>query len=241
MKKLLFAAILLGVGAPRVWAQPDEPKVESRVDNAEGKEEASDPDPSRHFNFTNVHYSGKDEYGGTYGDNTEVTPDGKHIEEEPMSPPFVFMLINFGILLILLGKFGWPMARQVAEERSDQIKDALEEAAKLRDQAAKKLAEYEARIKGVDDEIKSLVEGIRKDAEADKARILATAAAQSAAMKRDAELRIAAEIEQARAQLTQEVTAAAVAATEKILKDKATPDDQRKLVSTFISNLGAPQ
>ena len=35
-----------------------------------------------------------------------------------------------------------------------------------------KLAEYETRIKGVDAEIKKLVDGIRADAEADKARIL---------------------------------------------------------------------
>ena len=157
-----------------------------------------------------------------------------------MSPPFTFMLINFGILLWLIGKYGAPVAKKLAEDRHDQIKDALDEAAKLRDQAAKKLAEFETRIKGVDAEIKALVDGIRKDAETDKARILEAAAAQAAQMKRDAELRIAAEIDLARAQLTQEVTAAAVTATEKILKDKATPDDQRTLVSTFISNLGAP-
>ena len=152
------------------------------------------------------------------------------------------MLINFGILLVLLGKYGAPVAKKLAQDRHDQIKNALDEAAKLRDQAAGKLAEYEKRIKDVDVEIKALVDGIRKDAENDKVRILEAAAAQAAQMKRDAELRIAAEIELARAQLTQEVTAAAVTATEKILKDKATLEDQRILVSgPFISNLGAPQ
>ena len=58
-------------------------------------------------------------------------------------------------------------------------------------------------------------------------------------MKRDAEQRIAAEIEIARAQLTSEVTAAAAAATEKLLREKVTPDDQHKLVSTFISERSA--
>jgi F-type H+-transporting ATPase subunit b len=56
--------------------------------------------------------------------------------------------------------------------------------------------------------------------------------------KRDADLRIAAEIEMARAQLTREVTLAATAASEKILREKVTPDDQRKLVSNFLSNMG---
>ena len=85
-------------------------------------------------------------------------------------------------------------------ERHDTIKTALDEAAKLREQAADKLAEYEARIKDVDVEIKKLVEGIRADAEADKARILDNAAKQAAQLKKEAEQRIAAEIELARAQ-----------------------------------------
>ena len=238
MKRIVLAALLVS-GVHVAYAQPDEPKLESKVDNAEGKTEPVDPDPSQHFNYTNVHYSGKDEYGGKYGDGKETNKQGTVLhEEEPMSPPFVFMLINFGIFLVLLGKWGGPAANKLAAERHDEIKDALDEAAKLRDQAKQKLDEYEDRIKGVDSEIKALVAGIRKDAEADRERIVAAAAAQAAQMKRDAELRIAAEIEQARAQLTAEVTAATVAATEKIVKDKATPDDQRKLVATFISDVG---
>jgi F-type H+-transporting ATPase subunit b len=243
MTKLAVAALLLVGG--RVYAQPAAPAEAERSaaekpESLAKHEEPSDPDPTRHFNYTNVHYHGKDEYGGAYGDGEEVTPTGQKVEEEPMSPPFVFMLINFGLLLIILGKWGWPVAKKLAEDRHDQIKTQLDEAAALRDKAEQKLAEYETRIKDVDVEIKALVDGIRKDAEADKVRILAAAEAQAAQMKRDAELRIAAEIEQARAQLTQEVTAAAIAATEKIVKDKATPDDQKKLVSAFISNIGAP-
>jgi F-type H+-transporting ATPase subunit b len=240
MKSLVIATILLG--ATHVYAQADEPKTESRVDDAAGKPEPPSEDPTEHFNYTNIHYSGKDEYGSAYGDGVETTPKGHVLhEEEPMSPPFVFMLINFGILLVLLGKWGAPAAKKLAVERHDLIKNALDDAARLRDQAAKKLAELQTRIKDVDSEIKALVDGIRADAESDKVRILEAATAQAAAMKKDAEQRIAAEIELARAQLTREVTIAAVNATEKLLKDKSTTDDQRKLVSTFIQNVGAPQ
>lgn len=206
-------------------------------------------DPSKHFNWADhwFSYGKKDVYGGPLGDGKMVDPHtgevvidphtGAPAAEETMSPPFVFMLLNFGILLLILAKFGGPAARKLAQERHDQIKTALDEAAKLRDQAAKKLAEYEERIKDVDNEVKKLVDGIRADAEADKKRILEAAAAQAAQMKRDAEMRIAAEIELARAQLQREVAAAAAAATEKLLKEKVTADDQNKLVATFISNV----
>jgi F0F1-type ATP synthase membrane subunit b/b' len=242
MTKLLLIATLLAPSFALAQTS-DEPKTASVDDAAAGKQhEEQQEDPTQHFNYTNTDWRGKDEFGGKYGDGVETTKDGVTLhEEEPMSPPFMWMLINFGILLIILGKWGAPVARKLAEERSDLIKNALDEAAKLRDQAAKKLAEYETRIKDVDSEIKALVDGIRKDAEADKIRILEAAQAQSAQMKREAEQRIAAEIDLARAQLTAEVTLAAIAATEKLVKDKATPDDQRKLVSSFISNIGAPQ
>src|SRR5262249_18019731 len=134
---------------------------------------------------------------------------------------------------------GRPVAHKVAEDRHDQIKTALDEAAKLRKQAADKLAEYEARLKDADEQIKQLVEGMRVDAKNEEARILAAAAALATQMKRDAELRIAAEIELARAQLTHEVAAASAAATEKLLREKLTAGDQQTLVNAFITDVSS--
>jgi F-type H+-transporting ATPase subunit b len=164
---------------------------------------------------------------------------GEKEEEEPASPPFIFMLINFGIFLIILGKTLLPAGQKMSAERHDQIKNALDEAAKLREQAAKKLAEYETRIKDVDGEVKKIVDDIRAAAEEDKKRILENAERQAKQMQHDAELRIAAEIEMARAKLSREVAVAASAATEKLLREKVTPDDQKKLVGNFISGMGA--
>jgi F0F1-type ATP synthase membrane subunit b/b' len=239
-------------GAPGDSAKAEEPGTEHQsggpsAPNEKANEEANEEeaDPSKHFNFLGqkpghlFDYSGKDEYGGSMGDGKMVDPATGQVvhEEEPASPPFVFVLINFAILLGLLAWFGGPAARKLAQERHDEIKTALDEAAKLRDQAAKKLAEYETRIKDVDSEVKKLVDGIRADAEADKKRILEAASVQAAQMKRDAELRIAAEIELLRAQLTREVTAAAAAATEKLLRDQLTAGDQQQLVTGFIADV----
>ncbi|MBA3461489.1 MAG: hypothetical protein H0T46_16125 [Deltaproteobacteria bacterium] len=199
-------------------------------------------DPSQTFNYANdwFSYYGKDIVGGKLGDGRNHNPEtGQTVPgaEEAMSPPFLFMVLNFLLLLALLVWKGRPAVQQIAADRHDQIKTALDEAAKLRQQAAEKLAEYELRLKDADTEIKTMVEGMKKDAESDKARILEAAERQAAQLKKDAETRIAAEIEMARAQLTREVTAAASAATEKILREKMQPADQAKLVTAFISNV----
>jgi F-type H+-transporting ATPase subunit b len=226
------------------------PGTEHHSDGPSEQDE-EEADPSRHFNFLGFEpghvfdYRGKDEYGGAFGDGKMVDPATGHVlqEEEPASPPFIFMLFNFAILLGLLAWKGRPIARQVAAERHDLIKNALDEAAKLRQQAADKLAQYETRLKDADKQIEALVEGMRVDAENDKKRILAAAEAQAAQMKKDAEQRIAAEIEAARAMLTREVTAASAAATEKLLREKMTAADQQNLVTAFLAdvqNTGAP-
>ncbi len=242
MRKILVLALLVG-GAGVASAQPAERPIPTAGEHAEAPEAPEAPvDPTTHFNFFNIHYSGKDEYGGTFGDGKETDQNGvTYSEEEPMSPPFFLALINFAILLVLLAKYGGPVVRKTAEERHDLIKSALDDAAKLRDQAKAKLGEYEKRIKDVDSEIKALVDGIRADADADKARMLAAAEAQAAQVKRDAETRIAAEILLARATLTREITAAAAKATEALVAQKLTPTDQDKLVTAFITDMGAPK
>jgi F-type H+-transporting ATPase subunit b len=198
-------------------------------------------DPSEDFRFLGPPFghSKFDVKGGKYGDGVMLDKDGNVIpgEEEPMSAPFIYMVLNFALLLFILMKFGGPAAKNAARDRHDQIKTALDEAAKLRQQAADKLAEYESRLKDADSEIKKLVEGMRADAEADKARILGNAERQAALMKKDAEQRIAAEIEYARAALTKEVSYAATKATEDLLKKKMVPSDQQKLVTSFITDI----
>ena len=245
--------------APPSDEGPPDPTPEPRTGNPDLPGVSQEPpknanahaghhDPTQQFNFFGMGYRGKDVYGGPLGDGKMVDPktgevvrDSHHpekkAEEEPMSPPFVFMVLNFLLLMALLVWKGGPVVRKLAADRHDQIKTALDEAAKLRQQAADKLAEYEGKLKDADTQIKTMVDGMKKDADAEKARILEAADRQAAQMKRDAETRIAAEIELARAQLTREVTAAAAAATEKLLREKMQPADQAKLVGNFISNV----
>jgi len=250
MKRLIV--LLLCATAGIATAQPaEEPeKNQATTRDAAGDDatkagpgkahEGEHIDPSTHFNFLDFSWRDKDEFGGKFGDGKMEDPHaGVTVhEEEPMSAPFVLMVLNFIVFLAILAKWGWPAASKLAADRHDQIKNALEEAATLRKKAAEKLAEYETRIKDLDVEIKKLVEGVRADAAADKQRILAAAEAQSVQMKKDAEQRIAAEIELARTKLTREVAAAAIAATEKLLREKVNQADQQRLVATFISDIG---
>jgi F0F1-type ATP synthase membrane subunit b/b' len=246
MKKLVVLAICALAGV----AHAEDPQAEKTPIADHDKAAAhgsSHYSPHHHFRFfgSPFGHGDKDAFGGKLGDGEMIDPatgqpvldsHGNKVEE-PMSAPFIFLVLNFVLLVWLVAKFGGRAGKKLAAERHDQIKTALDEAAKLRTQAQDKLAEYETKLKAADSEITKLVEGMRTDAEADKKRILENAERQAAQLKREAEQRIAAEIETARAALMREVSAAATGAAEKLLREKMTSADQNKVIATFIADV----
>jgi F-type H+-transporting ATPase subunit b len=191
-----------------------------------GEHEHGHGNPTDHFNYTDFGYKSKDIAGGT------LEPG-----EEPMSTPFVGMLINFGLLLLLLAWKVRPAAREFAGARHEEIKSALEEAAKLRAEAQAKVDEYTLKVQAAEAEVDKLIKDIRADAESERARIIAAAEAQARALQKDADSRIAAEIERARLALEREVVNAATQVAEKILREKTTAADQTKIVDGFLADL----
>lgn len=174
-----------------------------------------------------------------YGDKAI---DGSVLEgdKEPMAPPFVAVIFNFAIFAGLLVWKGGPPIMRYLRGRHDQVKSALEEAARIKAEASAKLAEYKAKLAAVDGEVDELVAGMRADAEAERRRLIEAAEAQAASLKKNAEDRIAAAIGRARSAIEAEVVAAAVAAAEATLREKMKKKDHNELVTSFIASFEAP-
>jgi F-type H+-transporting ATPase subunit b len=187
-------------------------------------------DPTRTFNWTSFSYKGKDLHGGTF-DTTEDPSD------EAMSPPFIAMVFNFALLVgLLVWKLRSP-ARQFAEKRHNEIKSALDEAAKLRAEAQRQVEEYSRKVAEAEGEVEKLLSDIRADALAEKQRIIAAAEQQAEVLKRDADQRIAAEIERARRELEHDVVLAAIGIAEKLLREKTSTADHNKLIEGFLGDV----
>src|ERR1041385_3684971 len=101
-------------GSPEAERAATEAAGDSAKPNDTGSEHHEGPgaeageeqeDPSKHFNFIGMKpghlfdYSGKDELGGRFGDGQMTDPEtGRQIhEEEPASPPFIFMDLAAGL------------------------------------------------------------------------------------------------------------------------------------------------
>jgi len=224
---LMLAPFVLALGLAGV-AYAQEEGAQTEAEGAEHGHEVETEVPS--INWFNLGYRDLDVQGAKLEGHGERMP-----------PPFGLAIMNFAVFAAILVWKAGPPLRSFVEQRHVSIKDALDEGRRLRKEAQAKLAEYDGRIAGVQAEVDELIAEIRKAAEQEKQRILADAEHQAAAMKKSAESQIAAEIDRARAELEREVMAAAVAATETLIREKATPADQKKLVDGFLDDLQKPQ
>lgn len=186
--------------------------------------------------------------GGAWGAGPDVHESEAHgienwwdlgYKSKHLPPPFGFALINFAVFLAIMSKLAWKPLKQFVAERHDGIAKNLNEAARLRGEAEATLKQYEEKIKGIDREIETLLGQIRKEAEAEKARMMAAAEADAKRLKADAERQIAAEIDRARRELRQGVIEAAIAAAQQSLQKNIAPDDQRKMAEKYVADVEA--
>ena len=181
----LFFAIALA--APVALA--DAPEVPAE---AHGHEHGGDAHGHEHGGDAHGHEHADEAHGGEHGDAHGGEHGGAgHLnfadfsyKDEHKDPPLILALINFALLLALLGWKAVPALKEYWAKKSNSIRDGLEEGARLRQEAEKKLEEYTQRIKDVDGEVDALINEIRAEAAAEKERILAEAKAQAEATKK---------------------------------------------------------
>lgn len=174
------------------------------------------------------------------------TPD--HEEEAPApinwtqfgteTPPYIAMLVNFGILVAgyyLLGRK--PIAAGL-QSRRDRIAKEIEEAQKMRHEAEERAKFYQVKLEKVTEEVRIAREGLVRAGEAERDRIVQEAEAKGERMKRDAQFLVEQELKQIRVDLQRETVETAIAAAEELLKKRVTMADQERLAEDYLADLG---
>ncbi|MBI5477977.1 MAG: F0F1 ATP synthase subunit B [Deltaproteobacteria bacterium] len=176
--------------------------------------------------------------GGGHGGGHAVHVNWYRASPPPgESQPFLATLFNFIVLGLLLGRFGYPPIRDFVKARHETISKDLADAQRLRAEAEARLKEYEAKIANLDHEIATLLQGIRAEGEAERARIIAAADEQAQRLRRDAESTIAQDMKRARHEIEQEAVTAAIGTAERILRERITDADQRGFVERYLVSL----
>ncbi len=155
------------------------------------------------------------------------------------TPPFLAMVINFGILAAgyyLLGRKPVAIALQ---NRRDTIARDIEEAQRMRAQAEERAKTYQAKLEKLQEEVELAREGLVKAGEAERDRLILEAEAKAERMRKDTEFLVEQELKQLRVDLLRETVEAAVAAAEELLKSGVTAADQERIADDYLADLGA--
>jgi F-type H+-transporting ATPase subunit b len=146
--------------------------------------------------------------------------------------------ISFVAFILILLYYRVPrLIAKALDERADAIRKELDEARRLREEAAKLLADYQKKHRNAGEEVEGIVAQARREAEAFADETRQALADTLERRTRQAEDRIA----RAEAQAVDEVRAAAVelavAAAEKILREKAAGAAGAALIDEGIRGL----
>jgi len=153
------------------------------------------------------------------------------------SPEFLAGVLNFLVLVGLLVFMGQKPIAKFLKERRRQVEEGLKQAAALKAQAEKMLAEYTDRLDKLDDEMASLRAEMVKAGEAERDRIVAEAEKKASRMRAETRFLIEQRMKQVERDLRREAVDASVAAARAVLEEKTTPQDQERLAQAYLSAL----
>jgi F-type H+-transporting ATPase subunit b len=143
--------------------------------------------------------------------------------------------------LVFLGVLGYVgvhrMLAKSLDERAGRIKAELDEARKLRDEAAELLAEYQRKQRAAEGEAQEIIAGARAEAERLAAEAKARIEDFVARRTKIAETKIAQAEVQAAADVRSAAAEAAVAAAEKILSAEAKGNLASELIAKGIEDV----
>jgi F-type H+-transporting ATPase subunit b len=156
-----------------------------------------------------------------------------------MPPPFGAMLLNTAILFYILGRFGAPKVSAALAGRKASIMQGMDEAAKMKSEAARRLADYENKLDKIDEEVERVKKEMQEAGEIERVRILAEAKERRERMERDAKVLIELELKAAREQLVRETVESAVRSAEDRLSKQVTVADQQRIAEHYLKSIGS--
>ncbi len=150
-----------------------------------------------------------------------------------------FRVMNFAVLAIVLVYLLRKPLSQALNSRIKVIKDELEDLEARKNEAEKKLAEYNEKLAQLEKEAEKILEDYIKQGHEAKQRILKEAEASAEKLKSQARRNIEHEFEQAKLKLQEEIFETSLEKAEEIIKNKISEDDQDRIVEEYLKKVVA--
>ena len=159
--------------------------------------------------------------------------------ESPWTPfMLAWRVVNTIALLALLIYFLKKPLVNFFSERTGQISRDLDEARDQREKAEALIADYKAKIAGMEQELEKMRAELKKSAEAESEKVQANAERMAVAIKESARVAADQEVRKARAALKNEAVEMAVKMAEALIQEKIDADDRKRIVEDYLVKVG---
>lgn len=207
-------------------ARADEPASAGATEATAPKgEEAGEAEPSGEINWAT----------GFWGEKDGVEP-GLLYRPKGTPPPFLANIINSAILFTILIGAGRKPVAEALKKRKARIVAGMEEAARMKAEAEKQLAEYEAKLANIDTEIERIRRDMRESADIERRRILTEAKERRERMERDARLLVEQELKAARESLMRETVIGAIRSAQELLATQLSSGDHDRIAQEHLKS-----
>jgi F-type H+-transporting ATPase subunit b len=149
----------------------------------------------------------------------------------------IWLLIAFGITLLILRKYAFPAISEALDKRQHAIEESIEHAQRTKEEADALLAEYRERLKEAREQAEEIVIRARKAAEQFERESVEGAKEKREELLEQTRRDIEAETRRAIQEIRNEVADLTVLATEKVTRKSLSEDDQRRLVEEALAEL----
>ncbi len=155
-----------------------------------------------------------------------------------LSASFIAEVIAFVLMILILGRWAFPVVMRVAEERQRLIGEQLAAAERARQEAQERLRAAEASLQEARGRAAEVIEGAGRSAEQLRAELRARAEEEARRIAESARRDIEAERQQAIDSVRGQVADLVVAATEKVVGETLDDKRHRALIDRAIAQVG---
>lgn len=150
---------------------------------------------------------------------------------------FINLFLFIAVALYLHRRFGRPV-REALRARRERIKTELENARRERDLAYAKLSDVEARFEKLDSEVATIREKAKAEAEAESQRLQAATEQELARIRENAKRELESAGKLAKHELRKFAAQESVRLAEEILSREIKPEDDARLTTLNLEELG---
>jgi len=156
----------------------------------------------------------------------------------PLWKDYLWKIINFGILVFILFKFGKKPFQSFLKQRTELIEKTLKEAKEAKELAQKALQEVEERFRTKDKEIEEILSASKRAGEQERERLLEEGNKLREKIYDQAKVNIDYELKHAKDAIKAEAVEIAMELAEKKLKERLTKKEQEILFEESLTKIG---